>query len=168
MGDSPRWPVRPARTDDIPSLVRMMVGETPWRELEYDAERCESLLSAYLSEVQVAVAPDDQPVGFLRWNPQWFLGQPYLHLLAVAPQQRRRRVGTALIGWLEHKVFEERRYANLFLCVSAFNEPARTFYRRIGYTEVGPLTDYVRAGLDEVLLRKTSRPLLATREDRTP
>ena len=168
MDQQPGWSIRPARPPDLPDLVGLMVDETPWRELGYDAERCEALLTAYLSEVVVAAGADDRPVGFLRWNPQWFLGQPYLHLLAVNPRCRRQRVASLLVRWLEHRVFAERRCANLFLCVSAFNDPARAFYRRLGYSEVGPLTDYLRPGLDEILLRKSVRPLLSPSEEPSP
>ena len=83
-----------------------------------------------------------------------------LMLLAVATEYRRRGVGRALVTWLEREAFEARGAANLFLCVSAFNEPARRFYRCLGYEEVGVLSGYLRPGVDEVLLRKSVRSLL--------
>lgn len=144
-------------------LVRMLVGQTPWRELGYDAARCSSLIAPHLDEIRVATDEDDRPAGFLRWRPDAFLGQAYLHLLAVAPEQRRQGIGRILVQWLECEVFERRGAANLFLCVSAFNGPGRAFYHRLGYEEAGLLRDYLRPGMDEVLLRKSVRPLLEGR-----
>src|SRR5438128_1282684 len=120
--------LRPARAEEVPTLVAMLVGQTPWRELDYDDERCRGLVARRLDEIMVAADANDRPAGFLRWRPDAFLGQPYLHLLAVAPGRRRSGVGRALMGWLEEEVFLRRRLANLFLCVSAFNAPARAFY----------------------------------------
>jgi ribosomal protein S18 acetylase RimI-like enzyme len=143
----------------------MLAGQTPWSELGYDAERCRSLVwAAHPGELHVAVDANDTPRGFLRWRAEACLGQPYLQLLAVAPEQRRSGVGRALMTWLEEESFVRRGAANLFLCVSAFNQPARDFYQRLGYTEVGVLTDYLRPGLDELLLRKSRRPLLASED----
>jgi ribosomal protein S18 acetylase RimI-like enzyme len=169
MPISSPWVIRPAQERDIPDLLQMLVGQTPWAELGYDATCSAALVDRPPGEIQVATDPDDRPVGFLRWRADAFLGQPYLHLLAVAPERRRQRVGEALMAWLEAEVFEHRRAANLFLCVSAFNHPARAFYQRLGYTEVGVLAAYLREGLDELLLRKSARPLLgAVEESRDP
>lgn len=145
----------------MPHLVTMMVGRTPWRELGYNPDRCYSLVAEHLDEIQVAADGEDRPAGFLRWRPDWFLGQPYLHLLAVAPERQRQGIGRMLLRWLETEVFERRGAANLFLCVSAFNGPARALYAGLGYEEIGLLRDYLRPGFDEVLLRKSVRPLLA-------
>jgi ribosomal protein S18 acetylase RimI-like enzyme len=139
-----------------------MLDQTPWRELGYNQERRHSLVAPFLPEIQVAVGQENQVIGFLRWSPDAFLGQPYLKLLAVAPEHGRRGVGRALLAWLETEVFQHRRAANLFLCVSDFNQPARQFYQALGYREVGVLASYLRTGKDEVLLRKSVRPLLET------
>src|SRR5262249_5287184 len=125
--------LRAARVEDVSALVTMLVGQTPWQELGYDAARCRGLIADRLEEIVVAADAEDRPAGFLRWRPDALLGQPYLHLLAVAPGRRRSGVGRALMVWLEEEVFLRRRLANLFLCVSAFNAPARAFYVALGY-----------------------------------
>lgn len=154
------WTLRPPSGGEVVSLVRMLAGQSPWAELGYDAARCRSLVEPHLDQIMVAVDAAGHPAGFLRWQPHAFLGQAYLHLLAVAPEHRRRGAGRALLRWLEARVFDELGGANLFLCVSAFNAPARAFYAEQDYTEVGVLKDYLRPGMDEVLMRKSRRSLL--------
>jgi ribosomal protein S18 acetylase RimI-like enzyme len=151
--------IRPAQPDDTPYLVSLLHGQTPWKELQYDLERCGRLIEGHEREIQV-VELDDQPIGFLRWQPDRFLRQPHLILLAVDPLHHSRGIGRALLQWLEHEVFEVRGAANLFLRVSHFNIRARGFYQSMGYAEVGTLTDYRRPDMHEVVLRKTSRSLL--------
>src|SRR5262249_25726594 len=133
MHDLPRirWHVRSARVEDIPELVRFMSTQSPWTDLGLDAEDCRARIEGHLDEIQVAAGDDDAPAGFLRWRPHAVLGQPYLSLLAVAPERHGAGVGRALMRWLEEEVFERRGAANLFLCVSEFNAPARAFYRRL-------------------------------------
>lgn len=156
--------VRPARPAELPRLLGMLVDQLPWRELGYNAVRCHSLLQAPGSALQVAADPEDAPIGLLSWHPTAFLGQPYLQLLAVAPQRQRQGVGSHLLAWLEAELFQRQGAANLFLCVSCFNQPARAFYQRWGYTQVGVLTDYLQPGRDELLLRKSRRPRLSPPE----
>lgn len=153
--------VRPATSTDVLALTEML-DQTPWRELGFDPLRRLALVEPHLEEIRVAAQPEGRPLGFLRWSPTAFLGQPYLRLLAVAPECQGQGVGRLLLEWLEGEVFERRGAANLFLCVSHFNTPARAFYQALGYVEAGVLTSYLCPGMDEVLMRKTVRPLLAS------
>ena len=47
-------------------------------------------------------------------------------------------------------VFAEQRiwrdHQNVFLCVSSFNHAARRFYQRLGYQQVGELSDFLVSG----------------------
>lgn len=81
----------------------------------------------------------------------------YLQTIGVAPEMRGRGVGSAALRWAEARVFEQHR--NCLLCVSSFNRAAQRLYRRAGYQVVGRLRDYVVAGHDEILMRKTLGPL---------
>jgi predicted GNAT family acetyltransferase len=49
---------------------------------------------------------------------------------------------------------------NLFLFVSSFNSAAVSFYRTLGYCEVGAITDYNFDDQTELLMRKTTGPRL--------
>lgn len=85
----------------------------------------------------------------------------YIQTIAIVPEMRGTGCGAELVGFAEQRIF--RDYANVFLCVSAFNTGARKFYARLGYSEVGELTDFLVAGHSEWLLRKTRGPIVARR-----
>lgn len=86
----------------------------------------------------------------------------YIQTIAVVPEMRGAGCGAELVAFAEERIF--RDYANVFLCVSAFNTGARKFYGRLGYSEVGELTDFLVAGHSEWLLRKTRGPIAALRK----
>jgi ribosomal protein S18 acetylase RimI-like enzyme len=47
----------------------------------------------------------------------------------------------------------------MFLLVSSFNQEARNLYNKLGYEEVGELTDFIIKGHSEILMWKTIGPL---------
>ena len=65
--------------------------------------------------------------------------------------------GYALLSFAEERIFAVS--PNVFLCVSAFNPRARQLYERRGFRHVGTLSDYIVAGIDEHLMRKTIGPI---------
>jgi ribosomal protein S18 acetylase RimI-like enzyme len=62
------------------------------------------------------------------------------------------------MAYAEERIFKQT--PNVFLCVSSFNTGAQKFYKRIGYTVIGELKDYLVSGYDEILMRKTVAPLV--------
>jgi ribosomal protein S18 acetylase RimI-like enzyme len=87
---------------------------------------------------------------------QKFLLGDYLELLGVAGWARQQGVGSQLLIHIEQLVFG--RTNNLFACVSDFNMAARTFYKKMGYQEIGPIPSLLISGSAEVFLRKTLGP----------
>ena len=65
----------------------------------------------------------------------------HLSLLAVMPQQRRRGIAKALLGWLE-KTALVAGIAEVTLEVRASNLGARRFYARAGFTEIMQIPGY--------------------------
>ena len=65
---------------------------------------------------------------------------------------QRRGVGSEILQWIAAQA--RRESSNVWVLVSSFNAPARTFYARQGFNEVGLLKDFVQSGYDEILLRK--------------
>ena len=52
--------------------------------------------------------------------------------------------GTRLMAFAEQRIW--RDHQNVFLCVSSFNHAARRFYQRLGYQQVGELSDFLVSG----------------------
>ena len=73
-------------------------------------------------------------------------------LLAVRPEASGKGIGQLLVGHVEARVFDRRRW--LFVSCDAANVAALRFYRRQGFARVGRLPDLVQAGRIELLLRK--------------
>jgi ribosomal protein S18 acetylase RimI-like enzyme len=63
-----------------------------------------------------------------------------------------------MMEFIEDRIFKISK--NVFLCVSSFNKEARKFYLKHGYQNVGLLKDYIVKGHDEILMRKTTGPML--------
>ena len=128
----------------------------PWRTVGIPAEKLFKDLTNPQREVFVAEL-DEKIVGVLILH----LGgsfDGYLQLLAVFPEFQNRRLGEKIMAFAEEKIFQ--RSQNVFLCVSDFNPRAQKFYERLGYKKVGELENFLVAGQNEILMRKTRGPLL--------
>lgn len=82
----------------------------------------------------------------------WLRG-PFLEVLAITPPFQGQGVGTAVVGWLCGRgaaLGED----NLWVTVSDFNGAARGFYGRLGFVAVASLPGLLRAGRQEILLRR--------------
>ena len=80
-------------------------------------------------------------------------GREALEAIGILPAFQGKRLGREIILWLEQEVLPAS--SNLWALVSAFNSQARGFYRSCGFVEVVELTDLVKEGVNEVLLRKS-------------
>jgi [ribosomal protein S18]-alanine N-acetyltransferase len=152
--------LRPARAEDLPACAAMIAASTPWRELGLTRERCDRIVGSEPGAICVALDADATVCGFLCLQPRGFIGQPYVKLLCVAGAARGHGIGRRLMEWAEAEAFERLAARNLFLLVTDFNEPARAFYTRLGFIEVGRIPDCSSPGATEIILRKTRGPLL--------
>jgi ribosomal-protein-alanine N-acetyltransferase len=146
--------VRPYKPDDFAAVVRLLGDLNPWKRLGYTTTDWERLFETPLQGRETFVIETEGSVvgvGVLR---QRFLFGDYLELLAIAESTQGQGYGRALLAHLESVVF--RRAKNLFVCVSDFNHQALRFYRRNGYTEIGPILHLLIPGSSEILLRKTT------------
>ncbi len=135
----------------------LMAASDPWRTLGQDHESLLRTVRLPGRERYVAHV-DGRFAGFLLLNLQGtFAG--YIQTIGLAPQFRGQGHGTQLLAFAERRILREHQ--NVFLCVSSFNQAGRRFYARLGYSEVGELTDFLVAGHSEFLLRKTIGPLSA-------
>jgi [ribosomal protein S18]-alanine N-acetyltransferase len=78
----------------------------------------------------------------------------HLNLLAVAPDHRRQGLGRQLIEWLMASAVEAGVF-RINLELRTHNEPARTFYERLGFEQLGVVQGYYQGR--EAALRMSRR-----------
>ena len=132
-----------------------MADSEPWLTLGRGLAANRKLLRNTAKECHV-VRVGRVRAGVLVLDPHAPLGG-YLQAICVAPAFRGQGLGTTMVRWAEVRLFAVS--PNVFLCVSSFNHTAARLYRRLGYVEVGNLSDFILPGHDEILLRKTRGPL---------
>jgi ribosomal-protein-alanine N-acetyltransferase len=81
--------------------------------------------------------------------------------LAVDPGQRRRGIGTALLGAAMARA-TKLGAAFMFLEVAVTNDAARALYAAHGFTEAGLRRHYYTDGTDALILRSTLATGIAT------
>lgn len=124
----------------------------PWKRLGY----LESKLLRYmtgmnpgLASYQIRVNGETAGVCCIRYP--WLRG-PCLELICVLEEFQGRGIGRAALGWMAQEA--KGVCPNIWTTVSSFNDKALAFYRRLGFSEVVTLEDFLKAGYDEILLRK--------------
>jgi len=173
-----RLTVRRLRSSDVESCARIVAGDPLWQRYGLTLSRARRVLRQALAQAakgttaaravgEIAVArAAGRPVGFVWFRREGtFHHSGYVRWIAVAPAARGRGVGERLMRYAEERIL--RRGPNVFLTVSDFNRRAQAFYRKLGYTEVGALSDYIVPGIAERLYRKTRAPIGAWGARRT-
>lgn len=150
------------RSGDHQWVARLMASSEPWLTLGRDYTAAMRLLKNRAKKCFLVRAGGER-AGFLVLDLNGPLGG-YIQTIGVAPEMRGRGIGTTALRWAERRIFQKHR--NVLMCVSAFNRRAQRLYNRRGYEVVGRLRDYVVAGHDEILLRKTLGPLSAVEGSR--
>lgn len=146
--------VRPFEPADIEPVNDFLATHYPWTEYEesftLEPETLKDAGDAVVATVDGAFA------GFAWWLQRGAFGRSgYVKLIGAHRNHRSEGVGTALMDAAETALFDTAGRRDVFLLVSAFNDGARRFYERRGYEEVGTIEEYVEAGIDEVLMRKS-------------
>lgn len=139
-----------AEGPDAEWCAQLMATSDPWLRLGRKYEDC--LKRCVHPEYLLLLGwKNGERKGFLLLHPRGMAGSPYIAALAVAAEVRGEGVGTALLDAAERAVPEAR---HILLCVSSFNDRARSLYESRGYGFVGELRDYVIEGASEVILHK--------------
>ena len=146
--------IREASPEDRDWAAALLAGSDPWVRLDATYPQCIEVCRDPRYEVHVAHV-DGERCGVLILQDKGLAGSPYLKSIAVAEPFRGKGVGGALMDFAEARFRGESRH--FFLCVSSFNDRARSFYERRGYHPVGELPDHVVDGAAEVLMRKRLR-----------
>jgi ribosomal protein S18 acetylase RimI-like enzyme len=168
--------------DEMATCARMMSSAEPWLTLRIGYDQAMRRLSDSSREAYVAIVDGDCAtsaycdnrllcqngiegetdliVGFIiLCMTGAFVG--YIQTVAVMPGWRNRGIGSRLIQFAEERIFRES--PNVFICVSDFNDGAQRLYKRLGYTLVGELENYLIPEHAELLLRKSKGPLASFR-----
>ena len=148
--------IRRMKSDELDQVALLMSSSDPWVHFHYDFDECRTKLSLDGIKIDVATNDDGDFLGFVAFEDHGVGSAPELTYLCVAPASRNQGVGTALIVHFETELFPAA--PNLFLFVSDVNQGAITLYKRLGYLQVGELTNYNFEGESELLFRKTRGP----------
>ena len=152
--------IRPMQPEDRDAVVAMLAASDPWKTLGYTASDWNRIFAPIPQGRDTIVAIVEGRLAGVALLREKFLLGDYLELLGVAEWARKTGVGAALVAHVERTVFA--RTKNLFACVSDFNAPARAFYKKCGFQEIGPMPDFLIPGSAELLLRKTIGPARQT------
>ncbi len=141
----------------LEDCARLMIESFPWKTFGITYEQAIAIIGGTEKERYIALH-QEMMIGFVTLQMGGAL-RGYIQDIAVVPVWREHGVGNQLLQYAEERIFRDAR--NVFLCVSSFNQRAQKLYQKRGYATVGILHDYLLAGMDEILMRKTRGPLLA-------
>lgn len=148
--------IRAMTPEDRPAVIALLIDSEPWKRLGYTAADWDQYFAPIPQRRDSYVADQEGNVAGIAVVRQKFLLGDYLELFGMADWASGKGLGGRLLGHIESVVFA--RAKNLFACVSDFNEPARRFYRKRGYDEIGLIPNLLISGSAEILLRKTTGP----------
>lgn len=111
----------------------------------------DGLSAALVNAFVVCRTAGAMPDGFALWRSMG--DEAEILSIAIAPDQRRRGMGKALLEEVVHSATSEGM-RSLFLEVDAGNTAARALYERSGFSRVGLRKRYYRNGADALVLRK--------------
>ena len=132
--------IRPAAPSDLPAILAVM-RTAPWDKTRY-LERVLARGGAIVAKL------DGHIVGYLVWNREFF-SLPFIWLVTVLPEYRRKGVASALIASVEERCRGSRLYSSTNRSNVAMQQLLETRgYRRCGEVDVDP-------GDAEVFYRKT-------------
>ncbi len=140
MRDRNSFTIRKAKEDDVPVILGFIHELADYEHLSHTVTATEALLRKHLfgehpvAEVLIG-SYDETPVGFALFfqNFSTFLGKPgmYLEDLYVQPDFRENGLGRAMLKHLA-RIAKQRGYGRFEWSVLDWNEPAITFYTRLG------------------------------------
>jgi GNAT superfamily N-acetyltransferase len=133
-----------ARTADLAALLASRVLLT-------SSARQATIVRDAVANEGCFVARDGSSVaGFVTWD-RGFFDRPFVRLLVVEPQYRRRRVGCALIGAVERAA---RLHGELFISTEAINAPMQALLARLEYLPSGSIDHINEPGNAELVYYK--------------
>ena len=136
--------------------AEMITGSEPWTTLGITYDQTMDSLNDPLHEVFAAYIKEEMVGVIIVQTKGAFSG--YIKSLVIKAGWRNKHLGKIMMEFIEDKLFAKS--SNIFLCVSSFNMDAQKFYLELGYQVIGVLKNYLVEGYDEILMRKTTGPIL--------
>ena len=133
--------VRPGSDRDIPAIARIQTS---------CPEAAQWPLGDYAGLPLLVAIVGDRVAGFCVWR-QVALDEAELLNIAVHPAFRRRGIGSALLSALG-----ERVNGPVFLEVAETNAPARAFYEKYGWEQIGTRPRYYGETINAIVMNKRS------------
>lgn len=142
---------------DIPKVAQILSSSEAWMCYGTTYNIAKQNIETMADDSYVGFI-DDSVVGFitLRVDGIGNFGA-YIRMLAVAEPYRGKGIGRMLIDYISNLAFQKTQ--NLFLICSEQNIMAQRFYEKVGFVQVGALSDLVIKGQNEILYRKTIGPM---------
>ena len=134
-------------SDHVPQIAYLetVCFHDPWSENSIASE-LENALSLWLVAVEGA-----EVIGYV--GSQTVLGWTDMMNVAVHPDHRRKGVGEKLVLALEDAL-KGQESTCLTLEVRASNEPAKSLYEKLGFSEVGRRKNYYRNPKEDALIMR--------------
>ena len=148
-----------ARTEHIRPMATLMAASPLLRRYRVTPRGAKASLTEALRERDLVLAAVDRgAVVGLAWliMTRALDRAAYLRLLLVSEEHQSQGLGAVLLARAERDA-RVSGCRHLVLLVTKTNRRARSFYERHGYTHVGDLAGFVRAGIAESLYLKTWR-----------
>ncbi len=147
--------LRPLKPGEAGILGDRMAAIDPWRRLNSPAAG----LSVYLERrdpalKRYALVADECLAGVLTLRSPWLRG-PFVEILAIVPEAQGLGLGRKTVEWVATQ--SAALSSNLWASVSDFNQDARSFWAKTGFSEIAPLPDLVAPGFADILLRRRLR-----------
>jgi len=147
----------PAKRAHLPALAALMSASPLLRRYGVTAPSArESLHEAFGNGDTLLIAVDGSTVLGLAWviATNALDRSAYLRLLLVAPGQRSRGVGAALLSDAERRA-SMAGSRHMILLVTTTNRRTRAFYVSRGYRYIGALPGFARPRISEALYVKS-------------
>lgn len=134
--------LRDARFTDVPELARL--DRICFDQHAYPGDLILRFLELDLPCV-VAEEGDGSTVGFAMVMPEPDERSCVLVTLDVAPEMRRRGLGTRMVAWCSEAMLDAYPSTELmWLTVASRNDGAWAFYQRLGFKEANTIKDYYK------------------------
>lgn len=140
----------------INACALMMASSDPWITLGMDYQQCRVAFDGPCKEIYAAQY-ENRIAGFMILQVcGTFKG--YIQTICVSEDFRGRGFGKKILRFCERRILQVS--PNIFICVSSFNKGALRLYEAFGFKLVGELTDFIKEGFTELLLRKSAGPII--------